>query len=217
MQEYYKELIKFIPDPIQTVERNELKQFWQFDAYPCLEVFLDFYEYFQNAEDIRNAFLSILPIERIHIKNGGLVFAVGHKNNYPVGVECSDLVYEDPRVKYQIRENGTWYNECGSLKSFLFHSAAWHILQTMHHCIRFKARTEKVFEDMVGDSLFYIVKERNIARRSNYYTCQNAEKNILGIYNIFEGYVYLAASDSKALYDFADRFSIADKAPERWK
>ncbi len=89
-----------------------------------MEIFEDFYENFQNAHDIRTSFFEILPIEEIHIKNGGLVFAMEHKNSYLIGVEMLDLDCEDPRVKYQTHENDIWFNESGSLRSFLFKISA---------------------------------------------------------------------------------------------
>lgn len=147
-------------------------------------------------------FFEILPIEEIHIKNGGLVFAIGHKNSYPIGVEMSDLVYEDPRVKYQTHENGVWFNESGSLRSFLFNISAWQILHTMKNTARIKIRGEKNFDKMIGDSLFFVAEDKSVILRSNYLTCQNAEKNILVVFNRLNGYLHFGADNKSSLTDF---------------
>lgn len=110
MKAYYRELMKFVPHPIQIAEREDLRHLWKLEPYTCLSIFEDFYECFQNAPDIRTAFFKILPIEEIYIKNGGLIFSIGYKNTYPAGIEMSDLDCEDPRVKYQTHENGIWFN-----------------------------------------------------------------------------------------------------------
>ena len=128
MKDYYKELISYAPSPIKQFEREKLRELWTVDSYPCLEEFLDFYECFQNSQDIRTAFFLILPIEEIRVKGGALVFATGHQNTYPLGIELSDLDRENPRVKYQTTENGRWFNESGGLRSFLFTVAGWQII-----------------------------------------------------------------------------------------
>ena len=86
--------------------------------------------------------------------------------------------YEEPRVKYQTHENGRWYNESGSLRSFLFNISAWQILHTMNSTAHIKIRNEKNFEKMIGDSLFFVAEDKSVILRTNYLTCQNAEKNI---------------------------------------
>ena len=143
MKAYYEELIKFVPHPIEIMKREELRSLWKLEPYPCVDIFEDFYECFQNARDIRMSSFEILPIEEICIKNGGLVFAIGHKTLYPIGVEISDLDYEEPRVKYQTHENGRWYNESGSLRSFLFNISAWQILHTMNSTAHIKEPLKK--------------------------------------------------------------------------
>lgn len=202
MKAYYKELMKFVPYSIQITKREELRRLWKLERYPCLDIFEDFYECFQNACDIRTSFFEILPIEEIYIKNDGLVFAVGHKNSYPVGVEMSDLDYEDPRVKYQTHENGVWFNESGSLRSFLFNISAWQILHTMKNAAHIKIRNEKNFNKMIGDSLFFVAEDKSVILRSNYLTCQNAEKNILGVFNRLNGCLYFGADNEDLLTDF---------------
>lgn len=202
METYYKELMKFVPRSIQIAEREDLRHLWKPEPYPCLDIFEDFYECFQNASDIRTSFFEILPIEEIHIKNGGLVFAIGHKNSYPIGVEMSDLVYEDPRVKYQTHENGVWFNESGSLRSFLFNISAWQILHTMKNTAHIKIRGEKNFDKMIGDSLFFVAEDKSVILRSNYLTCQNAEKNILVVFNRLNGYLHFGADNKSSLTDF---------------
>ena len=143
MKAYYEELIKFVPHPIEIMKREDLRSLWKLEPYPCVDIFEDFYECFQNARDIRMSSFEILPIEEICIKNGGLVFAIGHKTLYPIGVEISDLDYEEPRVKYQTHENGRWYNESGSLRSFLFNISAWQILHTMNSTAHIKEPLKK--------------------------------------------------------------------------
>ena len=202
MKTYYKELMNFIPCSIQIAGREDLRHLWKLESYPCLDVFEEFYECFQNAHDIRTSFFEILPIEEIHIKNGGLVFAIGHKNSYPIGVETSDLIYEDPRVKYQTRENGVWFNESGSLRSFLFNISAWQILHTMKNTAHIKIRDEKNFDKMIGGSLFFIAEDKPVMKRSNYLTCQNAEKNILAVFNRLNGYLHFGTDNEGTLTDF---------------
>ena len=202
MKAYYEELIKFVPHPIEIMKREDLRSLWKLEPYPCVDIFEDFYECFQNAPDIRMSSFEILPIEEICIKNGGLVFAIGHKTLYPIGVEISDLDYEEPRVKYQTHENGRWYNESGSLKSFLFNISAWQILHTMNSTAHIKIRNEKNFEKMIGDSLFFVAEDKSVILRTNYLTCQNAEKNILGVFNRLNGCLHFGAEDKSNLTDF---------------
>ena len=202
MNTYYKELLKFVPHSIQIAKREDLRHLWKLEPYPCLDIFEEFYECFQNAPDIRTSFFEILPIEEIHIKNGGLVFGIGHKNSYPIGIEMSDLDYEDPRVKYQTHENGVWFNESGGLRSFLFNISAWQILHTMKQAARIKIRNEKNFDKMFGDSLFFVAEDRSVILRSNYLTCQNTEKNILGVFNRLNGCLYFGADNEDLLTDF---------------
>lgn len=208
MNNYYKELIKFAPHTLQITERNDLKQLWTFEAYPCLDILFDFYECFQSAEDIRTSFFNFLPIEKTYIKSNGLVFASGHQNTYPIGIELSDLVYEDPRVKYQTHENGRWFNESGSLRSFLFNVSAWQILNTMASVARIDIRKDEEFEKMIGDCLFYLAQDRSYILRSNYRTCRDINAEILAIYNILEGTLYFGANDDETLNDFSDKFHI---------
>ena len=207
MNDYYKELIRFAPHELQITERKDLEQLWKFEAYPCLEILFDFYECFQSAENIRTAFFHFRPIEEINIKSNGLVFAMGHQNTFPIGIELSDLVYEDPRVKYQMQENGTWFNESGSLRSFLFNVSAWQILNTMASVARMRIREEE-FEKMIGDSLVYLAKEKSYILRSNYYTCRDINAEILAVYNYLEGTLYFGANDDETLNDFSDKFHI---------
>ncbi|RKJ76284.1 hypothetical protein D7X33_15000 [Butyricicoccus sp. 1XD8-22] len=202
MKAYYRELMKFVPHSIQIAEREDLRHLWKLEPYPCLDIFEDFYECFQNAPDIRTAFFKILPIEEIHIRNGGLVFSIGYKSTYPAGVEISDLAYEDPRVKYQTHENGVWYNESLNLRSYLFNVAAWQILHTMNITAHIKIRNEKNLEKIIGDSLFFIGEDRSVRLGSNYLTCQNAEKNILAVFNRLNGYLHFGADDESILTDF---------------
>ncbi len=202
MKEYYKELMKFVPYSIQVTERKDLSHLWKIEPYPCVDIFNDFYECFQNAHDIRTSFFEILPIEEIHIKNGGLVFAIGHKTSYPIGIEVSDLVCEDPRVKYQTHENGRWFNESLSLRSFLYNISAWQILHTMKSTAYIKIRNEKNFEKLIGGSLFFVAEDKLVILRSNYLTCQNAEKNILVVFNRLNGYLHFGADNESALTDF---------------
>jgi len=96
MKTYYEELIRFAPHSIQISKREDIKHLWKHEPYPCVDIFEDFYECFQNAPDIRTSFFNILPVEEIHIKNGGLVFGTGHGNAYPIGAETTDLVCENP-------------------------------------------------------------------------------------------------------------------------
>lgn len=202
MKAYYKELMRFVPCSVQITEREDLRHRWKLEPYPCLDIFEDFYECFQNAHNIRTSFFEILPIEEIYIKNGGLVFAIGHKNSYPTGIEMSDLTSEDPRVKYQAHENGVWYNESLNLRSFLFNIAAWQTLHTMNSTAHIKMRNQKNFEEVIGGSLFYIAEDRSVKLGSNYLTCQNAEKNILGVFNRLNGYLHFGSDDSTILTDF---------------
>jgi len=202
MKAYYKELMKFVPCSIQIAGREDLRHLWKLEPYPCLDFFEEFYECFQNAHDIRTSFFEILPIEEIHIKNGGLIFAIGHKNSYPIGIEVLDLDCENPRVKYQTHENGVWYNESLNLRSFLFNIAAWQILHTMNSTGHIKMRNEKNFEKVIGDSLFFIKEDRAVRLGSNYLTCQNAEKNILAVFNRLNGYLHFGADNEGILTDF---------------
>lgn len=202
MKAYYNELMKFVPHSIQIAEREDLRHLWKLEPYPCLSIFEDFYECFQNAPDIRTAFFKILPIEEIYIKNDGLVFSPGYKNTYPAGIEMSDLDCEDPRVKYQKHENGVWYNESLNLRSYLFNVAAWQILHTMNITAHIKIRNEKNLEKIIGDSLFFIGEDRSVRLGSNYLTCQNAEKNILVVFNRLNGYLHFGADNEGTLTDF---------------
>ena len=208
MKDYYKDLIKYASQPLQIAERKDLEQLWMFETYPCLEILLDFYECFQKAEDIRTAFFNILPMEKIYIKSNGLVFATGHQNTYPIGIELSDLVRDDPRVKYQTHENGRWFNESLSLRSFLFNIAAWQMLNTKRSCARIKIRDDKKFEKMIGESLFYIAQDKSVILRSNYRACQNSHKNVLAVYNILDGALYFGADCDEALNAFEDTAHI---------
>lgn len=216
MKAYYEELMKFVPYTIQIAEREDLRHLWKLEPYPCLDIFEDFYECFQNALDIRTSFFEILPIEEIHIKNGGLVFASGYINSYPIGVEMTDLDYEDPRVKYQTHENGVWFNESGSLRSFLFNISAWQILHTMKSAAHIKIRNEKNFDKMIGDSLFFVAEDKSVILRSNYLTCQNAEKNILGVFNRLNGCLYFGADDESTLTNFIKSNYPANKIHGLW-
>ena len=99
MKDYYRELIHFAPSPIKQYEREKLRELWKNEVYPCLGEFLDFYECFQYSQDIRTSFFLISPIEEIEIKGGALVFATGHQNAYPLGIELSDLLPSVGRIK----------------------------------------------------------------------------------------------------------------------
>ena len=202
MKAYYNELMKFVPHSIQIAEREDLRHLWKLEPYPCLSIFEDFYECFQNAPDIRTAFFKILPIEEIYIKNDGLVFSIGYKNTYPAGIEMSDLDWEDPRVKYQKHENGVWFNESLSLRSYLYNVSAWQILHIMNHTAYIKIRNEKNFEKMIGDTLFFVAEDKSVILRTNYLTCQNAEKNILGVFNRLNGWLHFGTNNENTLTDF---------------
>lgn len=202
MKAYYRELMKFVPHSIQIAEREDLRHLWKLEPYPCLDIFEDFYECFQNAPDIRTAFFKILPIEEIHIRNGGLIFSIGYKNTYPAGIEMSDLDCEDPRVKYQTHENGVWFNESLSLRSYLYNVSAWQILHTMNHTAYIKIRNEKNFEKMIGDTLFFVAEDKSVILRTNYLTCQNAGKNILGVFNRLNGWLHFGTNNENILTDF---------------
>lgn len=115
----------------------------------------------------------------------------------------SDLDCEDPRVKYQKHENGVWYNESLNLRSYLFNVAAWQILHTMNITAHIKIRNEKNLEKIIGDSLFFIGEDRSVRLGSNYLTCQNAEKNILVVFNRLNGYLHFGADNEGTLTDDA--------------
>lgn len=63
-------------------------------------------------------------------------------------------------------------------------------------------RNEKNFEKVIGDSLFFIKEDRAVRLGSNYLTCQNAEKNILAVFNRLNGYLHFGADNEGILTDF---------------
>lgn len=207
MKDYYKELISYAPSPIKQFEREKLRELWTVDSYPCLEEFLDFYECFQNSQDIRTAFFLILPIEEIRVKGGALVFATGHQNTYPLGIELSDLDRENPRVKYQTTENGRWFNESGGLRSFLFTVAGWQIINLMQSVGRIKI-SDTSFKKKIDDELFFFTSDRTVSMQSNYRLCHDKEKNILGCYNVLDGALYLGSNTDEYLLDYEKKFHL---------
>lgn len=207
MKDYYRELIHFAPSPIKQYEREKLRELWKNEVYPCLGEFLDFYECFQYSQDIRTSFFLISPIEEIEIKGGALVFATGHQNAYPLGIELSDLEYENPRVKYQTTENGRWFNECMGLRSFLFTVAGWQIINLLPSVGRIKMNDVK-FKKIIGHELFFFTPDRSVSMQSNYRLCRDSEKNILGCYNVLDGGLYLGANADKYLLDYEQKFHV---------
>lgn len=207
MKDYYRELIHFAPRPIRQYEREKLRELWTNESYPCLDEFLDFYECFQNSQDIRTSFFLIFPIEEIKIKGGALVFATGHQNSCPFGIELLDLNCENPRVKYQTTENGRWFNECMGLRSFLFTVAGWQIINLLPSVGRIKMNDVK-FKKMIDHELFFFTPDRSVSMQSNYRLCRNNEKNILGCYNVLDEGLYLGANTDKYLLDYEQKFHL---------
>ena len=207
MKDYYLELIKYSPNPITLTNRDELQQIWTNEEYPCLSAFLDFYECFQKAQDVRHAFLEFFPFEDIRIEDGGLIFARGHQNVCLVGIELSDLIYENPRVKYQRTKNGTWFNESGSLRSFLFNTVGWQILNLMESVVSIKVDDAEI-EKMVGHILFCFTTDRSVTKGSRYSLYQNKEKNILACYDEMDEKLYLAAASDGILDNFEEKYNL---------
>ena len=65
-----------------------------------------------------------------------------------------------------------------------------------------KVKKKKNFDKMIGDSLFFVAEDKSVILRSNYLTCQNAEKNILGVFNRLNGCLYFGADNEDLLTDF---------------
>lgn len=63
-------------------------------------------------------------------------------------------------------------------------------------------RNEKNFEKMIGDALFFVAEDKSVILRTNYLTCQNAEKNILCVFNRLNGWLHFGADNESALTDF---------------
>lgn len=207
MKDYYMELIQYAPNPVTVTSREDLKVLWKNEDYPCLEAFLDFYECFQQSDDIRKSYFEFFPFEDIHMEGGGLVFAKGHQNLYTVGVESKDLVYNNPLVKYQKMPNGRWFNECASLHSFLFNSAGWQILNLMK-CVACMKANENKIKQMSDGLLFAFPADRKVLMGSNFKLFQNAEKNILSCFDLLDNKLYFAASDDEILNDFEAKHSL---------
>lgn len=204
MKDYYAKLIKYAPESVTFTKREELKRMWTNEEYPCLDTFLDFYECFQNSKNIRRSYFEIFPFEDIRIEGGGLVFARGHQNNYSLGVELRDLIYDNPLVKYQKMTNGRWFNECASLRSFLFNVAGWQILNLMESVAFIKA-TDAEIKKMINNVIFNFTTDRTVLLGSNFCTFQNNDNNILASYDVLDKRLYFAANNDDVLNDFEEK------------
>lgn len=209
LEKLYDKLNQFHDFEIKKISMEEIKRKETALQVAFPESMKDFYCYYENSEEIRNAFYLICSLDGLRIENSGLEFGYTTQAQAILGIRLNDLQNGSSPISYHAQDDEIWYLEgAPSSKAFFFNIVAWHIVNLMRPIGRI-AMSEKEFMRLCEKEFSFFSDEPEINDDYRVHSCWR--KGVLGCYLINEEQFYVGAKTDEDLEELEEDLGWEDE------
>lgn len=204
IQALYDELNKYLDFQIEKLSMKKIKEKELELGLDFPESMIDFYEYYGNSPEVRNAFYLFDEVENVCIENFALVFGYTDQRQQRLGITLKNLNCKYQSISYYSFGLEKWFSE-GAIKpeGFFFNIAAWQILNLMPAVARVEMDKDDFLKLCEKDFSFFS-GEKQINFGYRIYSCKR--KDILTCYCCETGELYLGAKEDDTLNVLEEEF-----------
>lgn len=206
LEDMYQRLDVFRKKVTEEKNVDKLLELTTLNTVVIPKALVDFYRHFGNDNEFLNAYYNFDRLEDICIENGALAFGYTDQNISRLGIMTASLETPYEVVCFGSIDSDEWNEEeTVPLEIFLFHIAAWQILNTMTN-VATVDMTNRKLNTLIKKSVQYfsaneLYTKNKIFRVVHY-------KNILGCYIVENEILYVAASEDGDLEEFGKEFNL---------
>ena len=205
LKEMYNELNEYLDLEIEklSIEKIKAKELELGIEFP--ESMVDFYQYYGNSVEVRNAFYLFDELENICIENSALVFGYTDQRQMRLGITLEKLESKYQSISQYLFNLKKWFSE-GAMKpeGFFFNIAAWQILNLLPSIARVEMERDD-FLKLCEKDFHFFSNEKTINLGYKIYTCKRDK--ILACYCCEEEELYLGSREDDLLNMLEDEFS----------
>ena len=197
IKELYDELNEYLDFQIEKLSLEKIKEKELELGLDFPESMIDFYHYYGNSFEVRNAFYLFDELENIRIENSALVFGDTDQRQMRLGITLEKLNSEYQSISQYLFDLKKWFSE-GAMKpeGFFFNIAAWQILNLLPAMASVEMDRDDFLELCEKDFRFFS-NEKTINLGYKIHACKR--DNILACYYCEGGTLYLGSREDDTL------------------
>lgn len=197
MEKLYDELNEYLDFEIEKLSLEKIKEKELELGIDFPESMIDFYHYYGNSFEVRNAFYLFDELENISIENSALVFGDTDQRQMRLGITLEKLNSKYQSISQYAFDLKKWFSE-GAMKpeGFFFNIAAWQILNLMPAMATVEMDRDD-FLELCEKEFCFFSNDKTINLGYKIYACRR--DNILACYCCEEETLYLGSREDDTL------------------